>query len=113
MKATSTDHNGTKHTGLIDYADWYNIVTELNSLAGRMDEGLVIGTDIHGKAIKLDGSMESAAALIEAGANALTADSTGNIKVALGDIGIDFKAGSDALSNGIDYGLHEMAKSQV
>ena len=113
MKTTSKTSDGKSHTGLIDYQDWYNIITELNNLAGRMQDGMSLGEDIEGNAIKLDGSLESAAKLIEKGASALTVDSTGKIKVALGDIGIDFEAGSGEMSDGIDAGIKEIANSQI
>lgn len=113
MGTSVKDSKGTVHKNLIDYQDWYNIVTELNNLAGQMGTALKIGTDIHGDAIELNGDLESAAELIEKGAQALTADSSGNIKVSLGDIGIDFEAGAGDFSSSITSGIQTMAKSQV
>jgi len=106
MKTVSTTSDGKKHKGLIDYKDWYNIATEMNNIAALGGEFEVAG-------IKLDGSMEAAAKLIEKGASALVTTNTGEIKVALGDIGIDFKAGTGEMSKGIDAGVKAMAKSQV
>ena len=105
-KSYSKDSKGKIHKGLIDYQDWYNIVNEMNNLAA-------LGDDIEVAGVKLDGSMEAAAALIEKGASALTVDSAGNVKVALGDIGVDFKAGTDTMSKGIDKGIDQMADSQI
>lgn len=105
-KSYSKDSKGNIHKGLIDYQDWYNIVNEMNNLAA-------LGDDIEVAGVKLDGSLEAAAKLIEKGASALTVDSAGNVKVALGDIGVDFKAGAGDMSKGIDAGIKEMAQSQV
>jgi hypothetical protein len=78
-----------------------------------MNNIAALGQDFEVAGIKLDGSMEAAAALIQKGAKALTVDSTGNIKVALGKIGVDFEAGSGEMSSGINAGIASMAKSQV
>ena len=106
QKSYSKTHDGKMHKGLIDYQDYYNIITEINNLAA-------LGEPIELAGVKLDGSMEAAAKLIQKGAEALTVDSAGNVKVALGDIGIDFKTGTGDMSKGIDIGIKNMAKSQV
>jgi len=33
MKTKSKTSDGKTHKGLIDYQDWYNIVTEMNNMA--------------------------------------------------------------------------------
>ena len=106
MSTKSKDSNGKVHKGLINYQDWYNIATEMNNIAALGGEFEVAG-------VKLDGSLEAAAELIQKGANALTSTDTGEIKVSLGDIGVNFKAGSGDMSNGIDAGLKAMAQSQI
>lgn len=106
MKTSARDSSGKTHKGLIDYTDFYNIVTEMNNLAR-------IGGDIKLGAYTLNGDLESAAKLIEAGAKALTTTDTGDIAVSLGDIGIDFKTGSGDMSKGIQDGIKAMADSQV
>ena len=113
MKTSARDSSGKTHKGLIDYTDFYNIVNEVNNLAGMMGQAVTVGYDINKDAIQLDGSMESAAALIEKGAKALTTTDTGDIAVSLGDIGVSFQAGSSDMSAGIQSGLKEMADGQV
>jgi len=49
--------------------------------------------------------MESASALIEEGALALTTTDTGEIKVDLNKLGINFKAGVGGMSDGIDSAM--------
>jgi hypothetical protein len=107
METTSITSDGKTHKGLIDYQDWYNIATEMGNMAK------VTGKEFELAGITIDGSLENTAALIEKGASALTVDSTGNLKVALGDIGIDFEAGAGQMSSGIETGIQEMARSQV
>jgi len=109
--STTTDANGNKveHKGLIEYQDWYNMVMEMNNIAK-------LGGDIKLGAYTLDGEAESAAKLIEAAAAALTVDSNGQVKVALGDIadlGIDFSSGADDMAKNVDAGVKAYAKAQV
>ena len=104
MSTSAKDHNGKTHKGLIDYTDYYNIITELNNLAGLSGNITLAG-------VTLNGSLESAAELINKGAAALVATDSGQIAVSLGDIGIDFKAGSGEMSTGITKGLETLANS--
>lgn len=106
MKTTTKDTKGKSHKGLIDYQDWYNIVTEMNNIAALGGEFEVAG-------VKLNGSMKAAAELIQKGANALVATKTGDLKVAMGDIGVEFKAGAGGMKQGIDDGIKAMAQSQI
>ena len=96
--------------GLIDYEDWYNIVTEMGHIAEMVGgDGIKFGN----KTLK---SAEDAAALIEEGAKALTVDKSGNVKVALGSIaglGIDMKTGAETMADNVDEGIRSVAKSQV
>ena len=107
------DSKGKTHTGLIEYQDFYNIVTELNNIAGMTEQGITIGSKIEGNAVTLDGSLEKASQLIEKGAAALVATDTGEIKVSLGDIGIDFSDGSNTMADNVDAGIKAMAQSQM
>lgn len=96
--------------GLIDYEDWYNIVTEMGHIAEMVGgDGIKFGN----KTLR---SAEDAAALIEEGAKALTVDKSGNVKVALGSIaglGIDMKTGAETMAENVDEGIRSVAKSQV
>ena len=106
MKTTTKDTKGKSHKGLIDYQDWYNIVTEMNNIAALGGEFEVAG-------IKLNGSMEAASKLIQKGAEALIATKTGKLQVAMGDIGVEFKKGAGGMKQGIDDGIKAMAQSQI
>ena len=100
-------HNDNKwHRGLLNYEDWYNIVNEMNNLAG-------LGKEIEVAGVTLDGSLEAASALIQKGVDTLTQADTGELMVSLGDMGIKFKAGSGEMSAGIEEGIHNLANSQV
>ena len=99
------DKNGG-HYGMIGYQDFYNMVTEMNNIAA-------LGGEIWVGAYKLDGSLQSAAKLIEDGARALTAVDSGEMLVNLPEIGIDFAEASVSMGAGIDEGIHALAESQV
>lgn len=92
--------------GYIDYQDFYNIATEMGNLAA-------LGAPIELAGIKLDGSMEKTAQLIQKGAEALTSVDTGELKVDLGKIGLDILGGANSLSDGVDDGIHRLAKAQI
>ena len=93
--------------GMIDYQDWYNIVNEINNLAG------ITGRDIKFGAFTLNGELTSAANAIEAGCNALTAVDTGEVKVDLTKIGFGIKTGAEAMNGGVEAGIHDLANAQV
>ena len=92
--------------GFMDYTDFYNIVTEMNNIAA-------LGGPIEVGAYTLDGKLESAAALIQAGADALTAIDTGEVMVDLSGIGLALSSGGSSLEAGITKGIQSMAESQV
>lgn len=94
-------------TGFINYEDWYNIVTEMNNIAG------ISGTKIELGALTLDGKLESAAEAISRGARALTTVDTGDLKVNLGAIGIEIQSGAEAMQDSVTKGIQAAAKSQV
>ena len=94
-------------SGFINYEDWYNIVTEMNNIAGISGEQIRLG------AITLDGKLESAAEAISRGARALTTVDTGDLKVNLGAIGIEIQSGAEAMQESVTKGIQAAAKSQV
>ena len=93
--------------GFMDYEDWYNIVTQFNSMATK--DAPIILSD----AIKLDGTLSAAANAIQAGAEHLTAVDTGELKVNLTDISIGIQSGSAALTSGVEDAIHSIAQAQV
>ena len=103
-EAFSTTKGGQK--GFIDYTDWYNIVTEMNNIAA-------LGGPIEIAGERLDGSLESAANLIQQGADALTAVDTGEIKVDLSRIGTGIASSAEMMNDGVTAGIKAMADSQV
>lgn len=101
-----TKDGKTHESGFVDYQDWYNLVTEMNNIAA-------LGGPIKFAGQELDGSLEAAAALIQKGADSLVATSTGEIKVALSGMSLDFEEGADAFSGNVTEGIQAMAESQV
>jgi hypothetical protein len=62
--------------------------------------------------VELDGSLEAAAELIEKGAASLVASSdTGELKVALSGMALNFENGTADFSSGIDDGIKALAES--
>lgn len=105
-KAWKALQTGVKE-GYMAYQDWYNIITEMNNIAG------VSGQTIKMAGVQLDGSMEAAAKAIQAGAKALTVTADGSIKVDLSNFGIDLAAGANSLQEGVDKGIDAIADSQI
>ena len=93
-------------SGFMDYTDWYNIVTEMNNIAA-------LGGPIELAGVKLDGSMEAAAELIQKGAEALTTVDTGELKVNLGAISADLSSSASFMQQSVTDGIQAVAKSQV
>ena len=104
FKTSTVKKNGK--AGFIDYEDWYNIVTEMNNIAK-------LGEPIEVAGYTLDGSLKSAAALIQEGANALTTVDTGEIKVNLASIGTGISSSAELMGENVSKGISSMAKSQV
>lgn len=100
-------------TGFIDYEDYYNIITEMNNIAGISGQTITIGKDIEGNALILDGSLERASAAIQAGCDSLTSVDTGDLKVNLGAIGLNIESGSEAMLDSVTSGIQAASKSQV
>ena len=107
LKNQKTYFEGGKsfQSGVVDYDFWYNLVTEMNNIAA-------LGGDIEFAGHTLDGSLEAAAALIQKGADSLVVTDTGEIKVALSKISVDFESGADAFSGNVTEGIQALAKSQ-
>jgi len=91
--------------GLIGYKDFYNIVTEMGNIAAKSGQAIEFGA---GNWIS---DAESAAALIEKGAAALTVASDGSIKVDLSQLGVNFVSGADDMAANVDAGIQAIAKS--
>lgn len=107
-KEITTDTKGNKTGGFIDYQDWYNIANEMNRMAGK------VGSDFEFAGVKLDGSLEAAAALINKGIDALTLDtSTGELKVSLGKMSVGFEAGAEAMGANVEDGIEAIADAEI
>jgi len=72
-----------------------------------------LGGEFEIAGMKLDGSLESASRLIEAGASSLVATDTGEVKVALNGMALNFENGTDEFSDGVDSGIKALAKAQI
>ena len=106
QKAFETINAATKNKNLIDYTDFYNIITEMGNLASATNP------------IKLGGEQiltncQDAADLIEQAAGALTVAADGSIKVDLSSIGIDFAASAEGMKTSVNAGIKDVAESQV
>lgn len=105
-QGTYTRDGKTVRSGFVDYQYWYNLVTEMNNIAA-------LGGNIEFAGETLDGSLEAASKLIEKGASSLVATDTGEIKVALSGMALNFESGADAFSDDVTKGIKAMAQSQV
>jgi len=93
--------------GLLDVTAFYNIANEMNNLAATMGHSMTVF------GMTVDGSAESAAALIEKGFSTLKNVDGKGVKVALNEWGIDFSAGAEGMIKGVDEGIKAFAKSQI
>lgn len=98
--------NTSAKDGYMGIQDFYNIVNEMNNLAA-------LGTDIDFMGHTLNGSLKSAASLIEAGFNALTNIDGEGVKIDLSRFGVDFASGADQMNANVQKGIREMAQSQI
>lgn len=105
-KAFSVMKEAGKDKNMIDYTDFYNIITEMGNLAEQSGEIKLSATQVLNNA-------EDAAALIEQGANALSITADGSIKVDLGKLGIDFSTGASDLKANVGKGIKDIANSQI
>ena len=99
--------NESAKTGRMDVQDFYNIVNEMSNLIAISGQPLEIA------GIKLDGSAEQAAALIQKGMGALTNIDGKGVKINLEKLGIDFASGADGAKQNFADGVNALAKSQV
>ena len=104
-QGTYTKGGKTYQSGFVDYDFWYNLVTEMNNIAA-------LGGNIEFAGEELDGSLEAASKLIQKGAESLVVTDTGEVKVALSGMSLDFAAGADAFSSNVTEGIQALAKSQ-
>ena len=102
-------HGGKGEKGFMEYQDFYNIINELNNMLALTHQSMKLGKDIEGNAMYLDGSLESAAALIERGAGAMKITADKKMKVDLSGIGIDFAASADEMNKNVDAGIDAVA----
>ena len=102
-----TAMNEAGQTGKMEIQDFYNIVGEMNNLMAASGETLQLG------AHKLDGSAESAAALIEAGMLNLTNIDGKGVKINLKEIGVDFASGAEGMDTNLQDGIRTLAQSQI
>ena len=99
--------NEAGETGTMSIQDFYNITNEMNNLAA------LSGNTIEFMGKKLNGSAESAAALIQKGFHALSNIDGEGVAIDLSKLGVDFKNGADDMQVGFQEGIQSMAKSQI
>lgn len=99
--------NASAKSGYMEIQDFYNIVQEMSNMAQ------VSGQTLHFMGQEIDGSAEAAASLIQRGFSALTNVKGDGVKIALGNIGADFKTGAADMKGDFDSGIKEMAKAQI
>ena len=99
--------NASAKSGYMEIQDFYNIVQEMSNMAQSS------GQILHFMGQEIDGSAEAAASLIQRGFSALTNIKGDGVKIALGNIGADFKTGAADMKGDFDSGIKEMAKSQI
>ena len=99
-------------SGHIAINDFYNIVNEMNNLAA-----LNPGSPIKVFGQELNGSLTSAAKLIEAGFGALKNVDGKGVTIDLGtmmtNLGSSFSASAATMGKDVEAGIHEMAQSQI
>lgn len=99
--------NESSKTGKMAIQDFYNIVNEMNNLMA------ISGEQIELAGVKLDGSAEAAAALIQKGMGSLTNIDGKGVKVNLEGLGIDFASGANSAKSNFADGVHALAESQI
>lgn len=113
VKNTKNRGKGQTTTGYMAYENFYNIINEINNMAGIMGKPITVGKTIEDGALTLDGSLESASSLIIKGIESLTAVDTGEMMVNIGGLGISLAKGGRDLKSGIDDGIDAIADAQI
>ena len=106
-KTLKDSFSSSTDTGMIDYQDFYNIMTEMGNIAAMSGQKIQIGADT------FITDAESASAAITKGSQMLKVASDGSIKVDLSGFGIDFASGADSMAENVDAGIQAMAESQI
>ena len=104
---------GHTRTGYMGYEDFYNVINEINNMAGIMKKPITIGKTIEGDAITLDGTLTSASDAIMHGIDTLTVVDTGDMMVNIGALGINLAKGGKEMKNGIKDGIDAVADAQI
>lgn len=94
-------------TGYLSTQDFYNMIMAANDMAAATGKQITLFGET------LNGDATIAAQLIEKGFDALTHVDGKGLMVSLEGMGIDFKAGAQAMGGNFEEGMQEFAKSQV
>jgi len=97
--------NGKSAKGFLSYESFYNIINEINNMAGIMNKPLTIGRGIYEDALTLDGTLESASRAIQAGIDNLGSVESGDIMVNIGELGMNLAKGGSNLENSVTDGV--------
>ena len=99
-------HNAAKNGGY-SIQEFYNIVNEMNNIAG------LTGKEFQIFGQTLDGGIQGMTRLIEKGFRSIKNIDGKGAKVTLEGIGIDFESGAAGMGANIEDGIHAMAQSQI
>lgn len=92
--------------GYMEVQDFYNIVNELSNMAAMSGPIEFMGKQI-------DGSLETAASLIEEGFSHLSNVDGEGVQIDLSKFGANFSDGAAAMGDDVEAGIHAMAESQI
>lgn len=104
MKATKKGGKDSK--GLMEYTDFYNIITEMGNIAELSGQAITLGK-------KTVSNATEASSLITEAASKLKVTADGKMKVDLSKIGVDFATGADKMSKDVDAGIDALAQTQI
>ena len=99
--------NQAGKTGKMEIDDFYNIVNEMSNLA------TISGNELEFMGMKIDGSAEKTAALIEKGMDYLTNIDGEGVKLNMKQFATDMQVGASDMGEGFDDAIKSMAKSQI
>ena len=94
-------------SGKMEIQDFYNIVTEMSNLAAAT------GTSIEFMGQSINGDLESAANLIDAGFQSLSNVDGKGVQIDMGKLATNLQTGATNMGEGFDDAIHQMAESQV